>query len=179
MKPVDIHRRMKTKYGDACLSQRQVYEWCKKFTEGTTLLTDAPRPGQAHRVVTEESIAAADRLIQENRRVTLAEMASLLHMSFGSVQHIVHDELRYRKVSARWVPRQLTQELKDRRVDACQELLRRYEEESEDFLAHIVTGDETWVHYFQPETKRASNESRHSSSPKPKKFRRQSSPGPC
>jgi len=177
VKSVDIHRRMQTKYGDACLSQRQVYDWCQKFAEGTTLLTDAPRPGQAHRVVTEESIAAADRLIQENRRVTLAEMAFFLSMSFGSVQHIVHDELRYSKVSARWVPRQLTQELKDRRVDACQELLRRYEEGGDDFLSHIVTGDESWVHHFQPETKRASKEWRHSSSPKPKKFRSQPSAG--
>ena len=111
----------------------------------------------------------------DRKQAILAEMASLLNMSFGSVQNIVHDELRYRKVSARWVPRQLTQELKDRRVDACQELLRRYEEEGEDFLAHMITGDERWVHHVQPETKRASKEWRHSSSPKPKKFRSQ----PC
>jgi hypothetical protein len=38
------------------------------------------------------------------------------------------------------------------------------------FLHCIVTGDKCWVHYFQPETKRASKEWRHSSLPKPKKF---------
>jgi hypothetical protein len=29
MKPIEIHRRMKVQYGDACLSLQQVYEWTK------------------------------------------------------------------------------------------------------------------------------------------------------
>jgi histone-lysine N-methyltransferase SETMAR len=38
-------------------------------------------------------------------------------------------------------------------------------------------GDETWVHYQQLETKKASKEWRHTSSPKPKKFHTQPSAG--
>ena len=34
VKPIEIHRRMKVQYGDACLSQQQVYEWSRKFTNG-------------------------------------------------------------------------------------------------------------------------------------------------
>jgi hypothetical protein len=30
-KPIQIHRRMKVQYGDACLSLQQVYEWNRKF----------------------------------------------------------------------------------------------------------------------------------------------------
>jgi hypothetical protein len=48
------------------------------------------------------------------------------------------------------VPRQLTAELKERHVDACQELLKRFEAEGDGFLERNVTGDETWVHYHQP-----------------------------
>jgi len=59
-------------------------------------------------------------------------------------------------VSASWVPRQLTAELKERRADACQELLQCFEAEGDGFLGRIVTGDETWLHYHQPETKKAS-----------------------
>jgi hypothetical protein len=36
VKPIEIHRRMKAKYGNACLSQQQVYEWSRKFTNGVT-----------------------------------------------------------------------------------------------------------------------------------------------
>ena len=91
--------------------------------------------------------------------------------------HIVHDKLHFNKVSARWVPHQLIAELKDRCVDACEELFHCLQVEGDGFLGRIVTGDETWVHYHQPETKRASKEWCHSSSRKPKKFRTQPSTG--
>ena len=172
VKPIEIHRRMEVQYGDACLSLQQVYEWSRKFLNGVSSVTESPRPSQAHRVVTPEAIAAVEAIVKENRRVTVHEIAAHLDMSHGSVHHIVHDVLQFHKVSARWVPRQLTVELKERRVDACQELLKRFEAEGDGFLGRTVSGDETWVHYHQLETKKASKEWRHTSSPK-LKFRTQ------
>ena len=116
--------------------------------------------------MTPEAIAAVEALVKENRRVTVHEIASHVDMSHGSAHHIVHDVLQFHKVSARWVPRQLTAELKEGCVDACQELLKCSEAEGDGFLGRIVTGDETWVHYHQPETKKGSKEWRHTSSPK-------------
>jgi len=55
--------------------------------------------------------------------------------------------------------------------------LKRFEAEGDGFLGGTVTGDETWVHYHQLETKKASKEWRHTSSPKTKKFRTQPSAG--
>jgi len=124
VKPIEINRPMEVQYGDACLSLQQVYEWSRKFLNGVSSVTDSPRPGQAHRVVTPEAIAAVEAIVKENRRVTVHEIAAHLDMSHGSAHHIVHDVLQFHKVSARWVPRQLTEELKQRRVDACQELLK-------------------------------------------------------
>ena len=37
-------------------------------------------------------------------------------------------------------------------------LLKRYREEEDQFLLNIVTGDESWIHYFDPEEKRLSME---------------------
>jgi len=105
------------------------------------------------------------------------EIAAHLDMSHGSAHHIVHDVLQYHKLSARSVPRQLTEELEERRVDARQEILKHSEADGGGFLGRTVTGDETWVHYHQPETKKASKEWRHTSSPKLKKFRTQPSAG--
>jgi len=55
--------------------------------------------------------------------------------------------------------------------------LKRFEAEVDGFLGRIVTGDETWVHYHQPETKKASKEWRRTFLPKPKKFSTQPSAG--
>lgn len=175
--PVNIHRRMLSKYGDACLSLQQVYEWHRKFKCGLTNLSDGARSGRPKYAETPEKIAEIEQVLYEDRRITIDDIASKTMLSHGSVHYIVHDVLKYRKLSARWVPRQLTHEMKVCRVDVCQMLLDRYEAEGDDFLDRIVTGDECWVHYFQPESKRASKQWRHSSSPPPKKFRVTSSVG--
>ena len=70
VKPIEIHRRMKVQYGDAFLSQQQVYEWSRKFANGVTSVEDPPRSVQAKRVVTPQNIAAVEAIVMENRRVT-------------------------------------------------------------------------------------------------------------
>ena len=65
LKHIEIHRRMKVQCGDACLSLHQVYEWTGKFMNGISSVKDSPRPGQAHRVVTPEAIAAVEAIMKE------------------------------------------------------------------------------------------------------------------
>jgi len=89
VKPIEIHRRMKVQYGDACLSLQQEYKWTRKFMNGISSVTDSPRPGQAHRVVAPEAIAAVEAIVKGNRRVTVNEIAAHLDMSHGSAHHIV------------------------------------------------------------------------------------------
>jgi hypothetical protein len=101
---------------------------------GISSVTDSPRPGQAHRVVTLEAIAAVKVIVKENRRVTVNEITAHMDMNHRSAHRIVHDVLQFRKVSASWVPRQLTAELKEWRVDACQEIFERFEAEGDGFL---------------------------------------------
>ena len=59
--------------------------------DGISSVTDSPRPGQAHRVVTPEGIAAVEGMVKENHRVTVNEIAAHLDMSHGSAYHIVRD----------------------------------------------------------------------------------------
>jgi len=55
--------------------------------------------------------------------------------------------------------------------------LASFEEEGEEFLDSIVTGNETWAHYYTPETKEQSKQWRHTHSPKVKKFKQEKSAG--
>ena len=101
MKPIEIHRRIKFQYGDACLSQQQIRESNRKFANIVTSVEDAPRPGQAQRVVTPQNIAAVEAMVMENRRVTQNDTAAFLKISHGSAHHIVHDVFQFVKVSVR------------------------------------------------------------------------------
>lgn len=129
-------------------------------------------------------------MVLANRRLTIDDVADELHISHGSAYEIIHDHLGFRKVCARWVPRQLTEDLKKRRVEACKQLLKRYRADtcavpqcdvpgngSYSFLQRIITGDETWVHHYEPESKRQSLQWKHPMSPPMKKFKTQSSVG--
>jgi hypothetical protein len=55
-------------------------------------------------------------------------------------------------------------------MELALEHLCHYDAEREDTLNRIVTGDESWVHYFQPKSKHASIQWKHPSSPVTKKF---------
>ena len=138
-------------------------------------LCDRPRSGRPSSAHSSANIDQADPLIKKNRRITTYELAKSLRVSAGSAIKIM-DTLEYSKVCARWVPRQLTEAHKQSRVEACSELLE-YCHSEKTFLQRIVTGDETWVHHFEPELKRASMEWRHPTSPRSKKFKFQQSAG--
>ncbi|UYV71188.1 hypothetical protein LAZ67_8002078 [Cordylochernes scorpioides] len=60
---------------------------------------------------------------------------------YFSVQNIVSEVLGYKRLSARWVPKKLIVEHKIKRVESAIEFLYRYEEEGEEFLDSIVTGN--------------------------------------
>ncbi|GFR29243.1 histone-lysine N-methyltransferase SETMAR [Trichonephila clavata] len=55
-------------------------------------------------------------MIRANRRITIDEVAEELGISHERAQNIIHDILRYRKVSARWLPRQLTSTHQEQRM---------------------------------------------------------------
>jgi hypothetical protein len=89
---------MEVQYGDACLSLQKVYEWTGKFLNGISSVADSSRPGQAHRIVTPEAIAAVEAIDKDNRHVTVHEITARLDMSDGSAHDIVHDVLQFHKV---------------------------------------------------------------------------------
>ena len=53
-----------------------------------------------------------EQLIRDYRRVTVDEIAAAFNMSHGSAYNVVQNDLRYRKVCSRWVPRQLSDDHK-------------------------------------------------------------------
>ncbi|GFS18292.1 histone-lysine N-methyltransferase SETMAR [Elysia marginata] len=105
-----------------------------------------------------------------NRRIKQTDISKELKISKERVQYIITDILGYRKVSASWVPRMLTDEMKRQRK-TCAELLKHYEEEGEEFIQGIVTGDKSCIHHYDPESKRQPMEHRRKSFPSPRKFK--------
>ena len=115
------------------------------------------------------------RLVLNNRRFKVAKLALECGISNGSVYTIIYEQLGMSKVSARWVPRNLNMQDCQQRVESSQELVEVYNANPEDFHTRLVTGDETWLHHWDPDTKKEPMQWKHPGSPPPKKFRTQPS----
>ena len=74
-----------------------------------------------------------------------------------------------RKLTVRWVPKSLSDEQMATRASVCSALLKHFRSK-DDFLLRLVTVDETWVHYYEPENKAQSRQWVGPGSPRPKKF---------
>ena len=81
----------------------------------------------------------------------------VLGISSPSVSTILHQHLRARKISSRWVPHHSSNGLKCARVEWCTEMLKRFNSGDSRRVSDIVAGDDTWTYKFDPETKRQSS----------------------
>ena len=66
---------------------------------------------------------------------------------------ILRERLGLRKICARWVPHLLTDEQKQSRVRLASQVIEKYDKCDPCHLEKIVTGDETWIYHFQPDSK--------------------------
>jgi histone-lysine N-methyltransferase SETMAR len=140
-------------YGDDAPSTRTVYRWIARFTGGREDIEDDPRTGRPSTSVNEDNVDAVRQIVEADRRVTVEEIAGTLGVSVGSVEEILHDHLHLSKLSARWVPKALRDDQKAQRAACAVHFLNKYDADPHDFLDRLVTGDETWIYQYDPETK--------------------------
>lgn len=171
VKSIDIHREICAVYGENIMSEGMVRKWVRSFKDGRSNVHDEERSGRPS-VITDDLVGKVDQKIQENRRFTISTLSEQFpQVSRSVVYEIVTERLHYRKLCSRWVPKMLTEVHKTKRLGSALSFLSRYDEEGDDFLNQIVTGDETWVAYVTPESKQQSMEWRHSTSPRKVKFK--------
>jgi histone-lysine N-methyltransferase SETMAR len=72
-----------------------------------------------------------------------------LDMSQETVRNILVQNLGMRKLAAKLVPRNLTEEQKVRRLTLCMEFGELLQEDN--FLDRVITGDETWCYQYDAE----------------------------
>ena len=172
----EIHSELADVYGSSAQSYAQVKFWVGEFKRGRTSLEDEARSGHPLDATDEEICKKVRDLINSDRRIQVEEIAQAFGISHGSISTILHDRLGMRKLTARWVPKSLSDEQMATRASVCRALLKRFRSKDV-FLLHLVTVDETWVHYYEPENKAQSRQWVGPGSPRPKKFKMQSSAG--
>jgi len=111
----------------------------KCFSEVRESVADEERSGQLGTSRTEENIAKIRQIVRENHQLTVRSTAEQVNINRETVRKILTEDLDMGKVCAKMVPKELTEEQKQRRVTICQDLLERQDE----ILGRVITGDET------------------------------------
>ncbi|UYV64401.1 CUL1 [Cordylochernes scorpioides] len=134
-----------------------VFEWHSRFKAGRISIEDDPRQGRPTFQRTDENVQKITDLIKENPRTTLLELEQDTGISKTTIGRIVTEDLRLKKTPAKFIPRFLTNEQKLCRLATCEDMLEMTRTDPE-WKDKIITGDETWVYGYDPETKRQSAE---------------------
>lgn len=164
-------------YSDLAPGKSTVEKWFAKFKRGEMSTEDDPRSGRPKEALIDENIKKVHKIILDNRKVKLIEVAQALKISKERVGHIVHEYLGMRKLCSKWVPRVLTFDQKQQRIDDSKQCLELFNHNKSEFMRRYVTMDETWLHHFTPESKRSSSEWTARGEPSPKRAKTQQSAG--
>ena len=143
-------------FGDQSSSKATVFRWFRQFMSGARTLEDDDRCGRMATTVTPENVSVVESLIKKEPKATYAKIQDIMKISSGSLTRILDDCLGVRKRCARWVLHNLSEEQKRGRVGWCTHVLRKLDGGRSPRIWDIVTGDETWVYQYDPETKQHS-----------------------
>jgi len=98
------------------MKKTAVYKWVKRFPEGREGVTEEERSKRPATSRTEKNIAKLRQILRENRRLTVRSIAEQMNIDRETISKILTEDLDMRKVCAKMVPKELTEEQKQRRV---------------------------------------------------------------
>ena len=128
--------------GNLLYPRQMVERWIAKFKRGRMSTNDAEWSGWPKDVTTPEIIKNIHDIVLDDPKVKERELDEAAGISIGSVVKILHEDLRMRKLSAKWVPHLLTIDQK-RRVRDSKSSLDLFNRNPSNFSRRLVTIDET------------------------------------
>ncbi|CAF4639261.1 unnamed protein product [Rotaria sp. Silwood1] len=144
IRPTIIHDELRTVFGDEAPSFSTVARWSQWFREGREEIKDEARPGRPITETTSENIEQVRSIIDNDPHVTVEELQAETDLSHGTIQRIISDHLNLRKITARYIPKHLTNSQRAERVRICKENLAKFESGAWR-LCDVVTGDESCI----------------------------------
>lgn len=158
LSPKEVKEDMDSVLGETSPSYSTIKYWHRQFKCGRTSTTSEPSTGRPQELDMEQVAARVVELVRDDPRVSQQRMAATLHISKATIQRTLAEHLQMRKLCTRWMPKILTVPQLHDRVQCSRENLSLCKQSPSRFLASIVTGDESWVHHYDPLSQREARE---------------------
>ena len=159
---------LQTAFGASCMNRASVFQWHKRFKEGRESVRDNERCGRKENDRTPELIGQIKNFMDKDHCVSIETISSQFDVSVRTVHTIIRcEELKMRKICAKFVPRVHREDQKERCCHDSREMVELINSNPA-VLDALVTCDESWINCYDPETKRQSSQWKHAGSPRPK-----------
>ncbi|XP_076315905.1 histone-lysine N-methyltransferase SETMAR-like [Tachypleus tridentatus] len=132
---IDATRSIQEVYSNDILNAKKCQRWLNKFRTGDCSLTDAVRTVRPLEIDNDLLLTT----LEETCAVTVEDRAQKLKSSPSTVHRELQQLGRASKLR-KWIPHELSADNLRERVDTYTSLQSQ-------FLNHLVTEDERWVHY--------------------------------
>ena len=130
-----------------------VTRWCKKFKTGVDSVEDGPHARRPKTATSQKIVIKVTNLVATDARFIIRYIAKCVGISVGAVHTTLRRDLKMRRISARCIPHFVTKEQKLARVRIAKQLLKQFPKCNNGSFTNIITGDETWVHFYEPKQK--------------------------
>lgn len=120
IKPCDIYDELTAVWGKV-KSFSTVYRYAQNASDGIDTLVDG-RPGNSGRIpsaTSETQILKVKELINNDNKISIECISQIVGISTGSVFTIIHEKLKLKSIAVKWIPYELSEGNKERRVDAA------------------------------------------------------------
>ena len=145
----ETYGMLQTAYGPSCMNRSSVFQWHKKFKEGRESVRDDERCGRSRKVRTSERIGQINDFMHRDRRVSIETLSTQFNVSVGVVHTIIREELKMRKICAKFVPKVLREDQRERRCNDSKEMVELINSDPQ-ILDALVTCDESWIYCYDP-----------------------------
>ena len=149
----ETYGMLQTAFGASCMNRAWAFEWHKRFKEGWESMRD------------DEDVGGVRKSIHQSAQ---------FYLSVGTVHTIIREELKMRKICAKFVPMVLREDQKERRCHDSRVMVELINSDPA-VLDALVTCDASWIYCYDPETKRQNSQRKDADSPRPKKVRQSKS----
>ena len=95
----ETYGMLQTAFGASCMNQASVFEWHKRFKESR----ESVRCRRSKEVRTPELIGQIKNFMDKDRHVSIETISVQFDVSVGTVHTIIREELKMRKICARFV----------------------------------------------------------------------------
>ncbi|KAI6646180.1 Mariner transposase [Oopsacas minuta] len=154
----ECHENFCTAFPNNKVSAATVKIWYREFKCGNFHLEDQPRPGPPSYAVTEGIVESIEDMVIADPNVTYEKIQHEIGISSGQCTPFYTNPFSYVNFVPAGSNISITLKQKQNRVKRCHEMFKKFNNGNSRDVSKIITGDETWIYHYDPETKQQSRQ---------------------